>query len=307
MNKDSSILLLGATGMVGRAVVRELRNSGFTQLLTPSHEELDLLRQEDTLSYFSKHKPDYVFMAAAKVGGLFDNNTKRADYIADNLTMQNHVFQAASSFPVKRLLFMSSSCIYPKNCHQPMSEDLLWTGPLEETNSPFATAKLSGLMMAKLSKRPWHGIISCSLYGEDDNFDAESGHVLPGLCLRMLQAKKMNQASFSVWGSGKPRREFLHVEDMARAIVQLFMIDEELPPYFNVGAGIDISIGDLAQLIAQKMNYKGLLVFDPTREDGVYQKLLFSSLLESFGWGPQISLDDGVSRVIHFLQSESNE
>lgn len=289
--------------MVGRAVVRELKNSGFTQILTPSHEELDLLRQEDTLRYFSKHKPDYVFMAAAKVGGLFDNNSKRADYIAENLMMQNHVFQAVTTFPVKRLLFMSSSCIYPKNCHQPMTEDLLWTGPLEETNSPFATAKLSGLMMAKLSKRPWHGIISCSLYGEDDNFDAESGHVLPGLCLRMLQAKKMNQASFSVWGSGEPRREFLHVEDMARAIVLLFMIDGELPPYFNVGAGTDISIGELAKLIAQKMGYQGELLFDLSRADGVYQKLLSSSFLVHLGWKPQVSLENGVSRVIHFLQT----
>lgn len=301
MHKLDKILVLGATGMVGRAVVTELKAQGFLSILTPTHDELNLLRQKDTIEYFLANRPDYVFLAAAKVGGLFDNNTKRADYIFENQSIQTHVFQAAKLAKLKKMIFMASSCIYPKTCAQPMSEDSLLTGKLEETNSPFAISKLSGLILAEASHENWHGIISCSLYGEEDNFDPVSGHVLPGLSVRMLDAKQKQDPFFEVWGSGKPRREFLHVDDMARAVVLALKTDSRLPSYFNVGAGYDISISELAHLIAKKVGYTGTFRFDTSKEDGVFQKLLRSHHLEKLGWSPKVTLDEGVDRIISSL------
>ena len=303
MDKADKILILGGSGMVGSAVRRELLRQSFCNQLLPTRSELDLTRQQATLDYFDQHRPDYVFLAAAKVGGLFDNNSKRADYMMENLSIQNHVFQAAKLYSPKKLIFMASSCIYPKLCEQPMNESQLFTGSLEETNSPFAMAKLSGLMLAELSQLPWHGIISCSLYGEEDNFNPTTGHVLPGLTVRMLEAKKNNDDTFVIWGSGKPRREFLHVDDMARAVVLSLVTNHPLPPYFNVGAGIDISIEELAKVIAGHLNYTGNFAFDKSKEDGVYQKLLRTQTLEQQGWKPQIPIHDGVARIVNSLKS----
>ncbi|WP_412472068.1 GDP-L-fucose synthase family protein [Halobacteriovorax sp. RT-1-4] len=307
MNKNDAILVLGSRGLVGSAIVRELEKQAFTNILKPVREELDLLLQSNTLDYFQTNKPKYVFLAAAKVGGIHANNTYRADFIFDNLTIQQNVFNAAFKTKVDRLLFLGSSCIYPKNCPQPIKEEYLLTGPLEPTNEPYAIAKIAGLKTAEAFKDQYglnySSVMPTNLYGENDNFHIENSHVIPGLIARMEQAIKDNDSEFKVWGTGKPKREFLHVDDMANACIYLMQKDEQLPSLINIGTGQDIEIGELAKIIADKMGYKGEISFDPSKPDGTMRKLLDVSLLHSMGWHHKIDLNHGLDRAINFYRN----
>jgi GDP-L-fucose synthase len=307
MNKNSKVLILGSRGLVGSAIKAELTNRGYTQILTPVREQLDLLNQQQVLDYFKSHKPEYVFLAAAKVGGIIANNTYRADFLFENLEIQNNVFGASFKNNVSKLLFLGSSCIYPKACPQPMKEDYLLTSPLEETNEPYAIAKIAGLKLAENFRRQYGcnyiSVMPTNLYGLNDNFDLKNSHVIPGLIARLQDHMDQGKDQFEVWGTGKPRREFLYVDDMARACVFVMEHQGDTPDWMNIGTGSDISIGELAQIIAQKMGYQGKIIFNSTYPDGTMQKLLDVSKIKSLGWKPEISLEDGLDKVIKHYRS----
>lgn len=302
MNKSDTILVLGSRGMVGSAIVRELRSQQHENILQPVREELDLLVQSDVEKYFKNHNPQYVFLAAAKVGGIVANNTYRADFIFENLQIQQNVFNAAFKVKTPNLLFLGSSCIYPKNAPQPIKEEYLLTSPLEPTNEPYAIAKIAGLKTAESFRRQygfrWISVMPTNLYGPNDNYDLKNSHVIPGLIARMNQAIINNEPEFQIWGSGKPRREFLYVDDMAKACLHVMKLQGNVPDYINIGSGEDIEIGELAKIIASKMNYQGKLVFDTSKPDGTIRKLLDVSLIKSLGWSPNISLDEGLGIAI---------
>jgi GDP-L-fucose synthase len=302
MNKNDKILVLGSRGLVGSAIVRELKNLGYSNLLTPVREELDLLEQLDVRNYFEKNRPDYVFMAAAKVGGIHANNEYRADFIHQNLIIQNNVFDAAWKFTVKRLLFLGSSCVYPKECPQPMKEEYLLTGPLEPTNEPYAIAKIAGLKTAESFRRQYgsefYSVMPTNLYGPNDNFDTENSHVIPGLIARMTEAKKRGDKVFKAWGTGNPRREFLYVDDMARACIHVMNFEGELADLINIGTGEDISIKELVYLIKDIVGYEGEIEFDTAKPDGTMKKLLDVSKMKSLGWSPKVSFNQGLKNVV---------
>lgn len=311
MNKNDNILVLGAKGMVGSAIYRELINKGYTKILGPSRQELDLLNQQSTLNYFTQHQPDIVFDAAAKVGGIVANNTYRADFIFQNLMIQNNAFEAAFKSNVKKFLFLGSSCIYPRECPQPIKEEYLLTGPLEPTNEPYAVAKIAGLKMAESFKSQYglqyYSAMPTNLYGVHDNFHKENSHVIPGLIARMHEAIESNSPVFEIWGSGKPRREFLYVNDMAKACVFLMETEQTLPgSHINIGTGEDISIFELAELIAKLMGFKGKLTTNLSRPDGMMRKLLDVSRLKSLGWKPEVSLEEGLKRSIDFFRNSDS-
>ncbi len=305
MQQNNRILVLGARGLVGSALIRELEAKGYLQILSPSHAELDLLDGAATLTYFKKNQPEYVFLAAAKVGGIIANNTYRADFILENLAIQDHVFRAALDTPVKKFMFLGSSCIYPKNSPQPIKEEYLLTGPLEPTNEPYAIAKIAGLKTAenirKQYKREFVSVMPTNLYGIHDNYHPENSHVIPGLIARMQKAIDEGASRFSVWGSGQPRREFLYVDDMASACVFL-MEKKEMPDWLNIGTGQDIKVGELAAKIATLMGFKGTLIFDTSKPDGMMEKRLDIEKLFSLGWKPKIDLDEGLQRSIAFYR-----
>ncbi len=305
MQVNNRILVLGARGLVGSALIRELKARGCLQLLAPTHIDLDLLDGAATLNYFKLNQPEYVFLAAAKVGGIVANNTYRADFILENLAIQDHVFRAALDTPVKKFMFLGSSCIYPKNSPQPIKEEYLLTGPLEPTNEPYAIAKIAGLKTAenirKQYKREFVSVMPTNLYGIHDNFHPENSHVIPGLIARMQKAIDEGATSFSVWGSGQPRREFLYVDDMASACVYL-MEKQEMPDWLNIGTGHDIKVGELATKIATLMGFKGTLIFDTSKPDGMMEKRLDVEKLFSLGWKPKIDLDEGLKRSIAFYR-----
>lgn len=305
MQRNDKVLVLGGRGLVGSALIRELVAQGFSNISAPTHSELDLLDQEKVLRFFQKEKPHHVFLAAAKVGGIHANNTYRADFIFENLSIQNNVFGAAFKTKIDKLLFLGSSCIYPKNAPQPMSEESLLTGPLEATNEPYAIAKIAGLKMAENFRRQYgckyYAVMPTNLYGINDNFHLENSHVIPGLMARMKEAMNRGQKSFEVWGSGTPRREFLYVDDMARACVFLMNLPEEklnaLPYWINVGTGEDISIKELALKIKGVIGFQGELIFNTSMPDGTMRKLLDVSKLFSLGWKPEVSLEEGLLRT----------
>lgn len=296
---------------MGSALLNEFNSLGFSNVLHPVRQELDLLRQADVEKYFENQKPDYVFMAAAKVGGILANNTYRADFIFENLQIQQNVFNAAFKVRTQNLLFLGSSCIYPKNAPQPLKEEYLLTSPLEPTNEPYAIAKIAGLKMAEAFRSQyglnWVSVMPTNLYGVNDNFDLNNSHVIPGLIARMSKAIKDGDKEFKIWGSGKPRREFLYVEDMARACIYVMNQKNDVPNFINIGTGIDIEIGELAGIIAKKMNFKGELVFDISKPDGTMRKLLDISKISSLGWKPQTSLSEGLDISIKsYLQHFTN-
>lgn len=295
--------------MVGSAIKRQLLLQGAESLLTPSSKDLNLTRQVDVDEYFKTHKPDFVFMAAAKVGGIHANNTYRADFISDNLLIAANVTKACHDFKVKRLQFLGSSCIYPKLCPQPIKEEYLLTGELEPTNEPYAIAKIAGLKLAENYKKQYgddfHSLMPTNLYGPGDNYHPENSHVIPALIRRMSETIEQNLKTFTVWGTGTPRREFLHVDDLARACVHVMMMPKVEFDWMNVGCGNDLSIGELATLIAKIMGFKGELVFDTTKPDGTPRKLLDISKISSLGWSPQISLEDGLRGAIEDFKSQS--
>ncbi len=308
MNKDSRVLVLGSGGLVGSAIKADLLARGYTNLLTPLRAELNLLNQADVQTYFANKKPEYVFLAAAKVGGILANNTYRADFLFENLAIQNNVFEASFKNKVTKLLFLGSSCIYPKACPQPMKEEYLLSGPLEQTNEPYAIAKIAGLKLAENYKRQYGcnyvSVMPTNLYGLNDNFDLNNSHVIPGLIARLKKHIDEKKDVFEVWGTGRPKREFLYVDDMARACVFVMEYDKETPDWMNIGTGEDISIGDLAALIAKKMNYAGKIRYNMDYPDGTMQKLLDISKIKNLGWKPTVSLDEGLDRVIkHYLQN----
>lgn len=311
MQKNAKILVLGSKGLVGSAIVRELVKNNYTNILHPIRDELDLLRQLDVESYFAANKPDYVFMAAAKVGGILANNTYRADFIFENLQIQQNIFNAAFKVKTQNLLFLGSSCIYPKNAPQPIKEEYLLSSALEQTNEPYAIAKIAGLKAAESFRRQyqlnWLSVMPTNLYGINDNFDVNNSHVIPGLISRFDKAIQNQDHEFLVWGSGKPRREFLYVDDMAKACLFVMNYDGDKPDFLNVGYGEDIEIGEVARMIAEKMGFTGDIKFDTTKPDGTMRKLMDSSKLKALGWSPAVSLSDGLDSSIKFYREKKKK
>lgn len=300
MNKQDKIYVAGHRGMVGSAIVRKLEASGFNNIVTRTSADLDLRNQAATTQFFQTEKPDYVFLAAAKVGGIVANNTYRADFIYENIMIQSNIIRQAYETGVKKLLFLGSSCIYPKLCPQPIKEEYLLTGALESTNEPYALAKIAGLKMCE-SFRMQYGCnfisaMPTNLYGPNDNYDLKNSHVLPALIRKFSDAKNTLKPAVEIWGTGSPMREFLHVDDLADASLFL-MLHYNDGMHINIGTGTDITIKELALLVKEIIGYKGQLVFDATKPDGTPRKLLDVSKLHGLGWKHRLSLREGISMV----------
>jgi GDP-L-fucose synthase len=297
MEASSRIFVAGHRGLAGSAIVRALNAQGFKNLILRTHAELDLTRQATVEGFFSLEKPEYVFLAAAYVGGILANNTKRGDFIRENLFIQTNVIDAAYRQGAKKLLFLGSSCIYPKMAPQPINENALLSGYLEPTNEPYAIAKIAGLKMAEAYRSQYGfdaiSLMPTNLYGPGDNFDLQTSHVLPALMRKFHEAKTANAEHVVVWGSGRPLREFMHVDDLASAAVFL-MKNYSSPEIVNVGTGQEVSIGGLAAIMAETVGYRGEVVHDPSKPDGTPRKLLDISRLLGLGWAPQIQLADGI-------------
>ena len=300
MEKNSKIYVAGHRGLVGSAIVRALQKNNFTNLITRTHDELDLLNQKDVYDFFNTEKPAYVFLAAAKVGGIMANKTYPADFIYQNLQVQSNVIDAAHRHQVEKLLFLGSSCIYPKLAPQPIKEEYLLTGPLEPTNDAYAIAKIAGIKMCQAYRKQYGdnfiSVMPTNLYGENDNFDLETSHVLPALIRRLHEAKVNNFPNVTLWGSGTPRREFLYVDDMAEACLHLMNTYNE-PEIVNIGTGEDITIKELAETIKDVVGFEGEINWDTTKPDGTPRKLLDVSKLHSLGFKHKISLMEGVQRT----------
>ncbi len=300
MQEQDRIFVAGHRGLVGSAIVRRLQVEGFVNLLLRTRAELDLTGQAAVRAFFSEQRPDYVFLAAAKVGGILANSTYGADFIRDNLLVQCNVMDAAYRANAQKLLFLGSSCIYPKFSPQPMKEEYLLSGPLEPTNEPYAIAKIAGIKMAQAYRAQygWNAIslMPTNLYGPGDNFDLQSSHVLPALIRKFHEAKTAGAEQVVIWGTGSARREFLHVDDLANAAVFL-MQRYESGEIINVGTGSDISIGDLSGLVADVVGYSGRIVQDASKPDGTPRKLLDVSRLNALGWRPRIELRDGITQT----------
>lgn len=300
MKKDSNIYIAGHQGMVGSAIWRNLETKGHNRLIGKTFGELDLLNQQAVADFFEQEKPEYVFLAAAKVGGIISNNTYRAQFIYENLQIQSNIIHQAYLHRVKKLMFLGSSCIYPKLAPQPMKEEYLLTGILEPTNEPYAIAKISGIKMCE-AYRDQYGcnfisVMPTNLYGSNDNFNLKTSHVLPALIKKCHEAKMNKAPDVEVWGSGNPKREFLYVDDMAEACVYL-MLNYNEKQFINIGCGEDISIKDLALLVKKVIGFEGELKFDTARPDGTPRKLLDVSNLYSTGWRPKTSLEEGIKIV----------
>lgn len=304
MNKDSKIYVAGHRGLVGSAIVRNLQSKGYTNIITRTHKELDLTNQEAVRRFFEEEKPEYVFLAAAKVGGIHANNTYPADFIYENLMIECNVIKAAHDYNVKKLLFLGSSCIYPKMAPQPIKEEYLLSGYLEPTNEAYAIAKIAGLKMCQYFKRQYgDNFISCmptNLYGPNDNFDLQNSHVLPALIRKFHEAKIENKPYVEVWGTGTPRREFLFVDDMADACVFL-MENYDGEETVNIGTGEDITIRELAEIIKEVVGYEGELKFDTSKPDGTPRKLLDVSKLNELGWKYKVELIDGIKKTYEWF------
>ncbi len=308
MEKTAKIFVAGSNGMVGSAIVRKLKSEGFTNLLLTSSKELDLRNQEAVVTFFDKNKPEYVFLAAAKVGGIYANDKYPAEFLYDNLMIQNNVIHNAYLHNVKKLLFLGSSCIYPKLSQQPIKEEYLLTGSLEPTNEAYAIAKIAGVEMCKFYKKQYDcnfiSAMPTNLYGINDNFNLANSHVLPALLRKFIEAKDNNLPTVSIWGSGTPMREFLFVDDLAEAslfLMQTYTGSETI----NVGTGVDVSIKELAETIKKIIGYKGELVFDASKPDGTPRKLLDVSKINSLGWKHTKNLEDGIIDTLKWL-SENN-
>ena len=300
MNKDAKIYIAGYKGMVGSAIYRLLKDRGYSNVVVRNSTDLDLREQDQVRAFFAAEKPEFVFMVAAKVGGIVANNTYRADFLYDNLMMQNNVIHESYKHGVKKLLFLASSCIYPKLAPQPIKESYLLTGPLEETNEPYAIAKIAGVKLCENYNRQYGcnfiSVMPTNLYGPNDNYDLKNSHVLPALLRKFHEAKENESPYVEVWGSGTPKREFLHVDDLATACVHL-MDTYNGNVSVNIGTGTDLSIEELAMLIKKIVGYSGTLKWDRTKPDGTPRKLLDVSLIHSLGWKHKISLEDGINRV----------
>lgn len=300
MNRDEKIYIAGHRGMVGSAIKRKLEAAGYTNLVYKSSAELDLRNQQAVSDFFEIEQPAYVFLAAAKVGGIWANNTYRADFLYDNLMIQNNIIHEAYKQKVKKLLFLGSSCIYPKLAAQPMKEDALLTGLLEPTNEPYAIAKIAGIKMCDAYRAQYGcnfiSAMPTNLYGPNDNYDLNNSHVLPALLRKFHEAKESNTPIVEVWGSGSPLREFLHVDDLAEACVFLMEHYNEAG-HINVGSGTEISIKGLAEMIKEIIGYEGELKWDASKPDGTPRKLMDSTKLNNLGWKARINLHEGITRV----------
>lgn len=300
MKKSSKIYVAGHNGMVGSAIVRKLRSSGFDNLLLRSRQELDLTEQSSVRTFLQSERPDFIFVAAAKVGGIHANNTYRAEFIYQNLMIEANLIHAASLAGVERLLFLGSSCIYPRDCPQPIKEEYLLTGPLEETNEPYGIAKIAGIKLCESYNRQYgtryFSVMPTNLYGPNDNYDLANSHVLPALIRKAHEAKLRGDAEIVIWGTGTPKREFLHVDDLADACV--FMMERDIGDgLYNIGSGEEVTIRELALIVAQEIGFAGQLVFDKTKPDGTPRKLLDCARLNSLGWKSKIPLTDGIGLV----------
>ena len=306
MNKSDKIYIAGHRGMVGSAIVRKLQQEGYENLLLRTSSELDLRNQESVDAFFKSYKPEYVFLAAAKVGGIVANNTYRADFLYDNLMIQNNIIHASYKNNVTKLLFLGSSCIYPKYAEQPMKEEALLTGPLEPTNEPYAIAKIAGIKLCDAFRSQYGcnfiSAMPTNLYGPNDNYDLQNSHVLPALLRKMIVAKRNTAATVEIWGSGKPKREFMHVDDLADACHFLMQSYDEAG-WINIGVGYDVSILELAEIIRDVVGFEGELVFDASKPDGTPRKLMDSSRINSIGWKSSIDLKDGIRKVYQEIQS----
>ncbi len=305
LEKSDKIYIAGHRGMVGSAVWRALENRGYSNLIGASSKELDLRRQADVEAYFEREKPDVVVLAAAKVGGILANNIYRAEFLYDNLVIQNHVIHSAWKNNVKKLLFLGSSCIYPKLAEQPLKEESLLSGFLEPTNEPYAIAKIAGIKLCESFNRQYGcnyiAAMPTNLYGPNDNYDLQNSHVLPALIRKMHKAKINQDKQVEIWGTGSPMREFLHVDDLADACVFLLEnYSEEL--FVNVGFGSDISISDLALLVKKIVGFEGDLQFDTSKPDGTPKKLMDSSRLRAMGWFPKIDLERGITETYYHVK-----
>ena len=314
MDKQAKIYIAGHRGLVGSALVKNLKARGYGNLLTRTHAELDLTDQAQVEAFFQQEQPDYVFLAAAKVGGILVNNEYPAEFIRDNLAIQTHVIHAAWKYNVKRLMFLGSSCIYPKLCHQPMREEYLLTGPLEPTNRPYALAKIAGIEMCWSYNRQYGtrylAVMPTNLYGPGDNYHPRNSHVIPALIRKFHEAKQSNAPTVTVWGTGTPRREFLYSEDMADACVYLMNLPDDkfqtllgsdeartgvfMPPLVNIGVGHDLTIKELAETVKDVIGYEGGIVFDSTKPDGTPRKLMDVSRLHGMGWKAGTGMLDGL-------------
>jgi GDP-L-fucose synthase len=297
MSSTSKILVTGARGMVGSALVRRLRAGGYSNVLAPTRDELDLLDQRAVYAYMAEHRPDYVFIAAARVGGIQANNLYRADFIAQNLIIETNLIEGAHRAGVQRLMFLGSSCIYPRDCPQPIKEDYLLTGPLEPTNEPYAIAKIAGIKLCEAYNaqhgRQYVSVMPTNLYGPNDNYDLANSHVLPALLRKAHDAKLRGDSSYTVWGSGRPMREFLYVDDLADACVHLMQTGYD-GPLVNIGTGVDVTIRELAETVMDVVGFTGDIVFDASKPDGTPRKLLDVSRLKSLGWSARTDLRTGI-------------
>jgi GDP-L-fucose synthase len=307
MKKDAKIYVAGHRGLVGSALLRSLVAKGYHNLVLRTHAELELRNQAAVQAFFAAENPEYVILAAAKVGGIQANNTYPAEFIHDNLVIQSNIIHSAWQHNVDRLLFLGSSCIYPKDCPQPMKEEYLLTGPLEPTNRPYALAKIAGIEMCHAYNRQYGtrfmAAMPTNLYGPNDNYDLNNSHVMPALIRKMHEAKQRGDKEVVVWGTGTPKREFLYSDDMADACLYLLeqpesqlsgLFKDERPPLVNIGCGEDLSIRELAEMIAKAVGYSGKLVFDSSKPDGTMRKLMDVSRINSLGWLPKVGIAEGI-------------
>ena len=305
MEKEAKIWVAGHNGLVGSAIVRELKSEGYHNLILKSQQELDLCDRVAVANFFQKEQPEYVFVAAAKVGGILANSTYPAEFINENLAIELNVIDEAHRNGVKKLLFLGSSCIYPRNCPQPIKEDYLMTSPLEGTNEWYAIAKIAGLKLCQAYQKQYGdrfvSLMPTNLYGPGDNFDLANSHVIPALIRKFSDAKEKSSPFVTVWGSGNPMREFLHVQDMANAAVWA-MNEYEGDQWLNVGTGQDVTIREVALLIAEIVGYEGAVIFDTSKPDGTPRKLLDVSRINSLGWKAKISLEEGLKDTIDWYQ-----
>jgi GDP-L-fucose synthase len=304
MNKNEKIYVAGHKGMVGSAIFRKLQSEGFENIVSRELNELDLMNQQAVADFFETEKPDYVILAAAKVGGILANNTYRAQFLYENMMIQNNVIHQSYVHGVKKLLFLGSSCIYPKMAPQPLKEEYLLTGLLEETNEPYAIAKISGIKMCE-AYRDQYGcnfisVMPTNLYGPNDNFDLKNSHVLPALIRKFHEAKAENKPSVEIWGTGSPKREFLYVDDVADACYYLMQNYDE-KGFVNIGCGEDISILDLAKLVKKIVGYEGEITHDLSKPDGTPRKLMDVSRLFATGWKPTVNLEEGIKKVYEMV------